>query len=193
LRCGGDVTVISQIDHSHVETLGKINIPKGRIAGGEVTAYKGVQTGHAGASSATGTKIMAGVDWRLVDKQHDRKAKMVQLQEIREKLQQTIEQAVAPGSLNDAQRAKIEELKGKIAKIDKAIQAESEVQERENAESVRDAVCEVAVLIALWSGVSFRLGTSKVISDRSYEVPRLVTLRRDKARILPMGEQNTPE
>ena len=57
----------------------------------------------------------------------------------------------------------------------------------------KDAVREVSVLITLWSGVSFQLGTSKVISDRSYDLPRLVTLRRDKARILPMGEQNTPE
>ena len=193
LRCGSDVTVISQIDHSHVETLGKIDIPKGRIAGGEVTAYKGIQTGHAGASSATGTKIMAGVDWRLVEKQRDRRSKMVQLQEIREKLQQTIDHAVATGTYDDAQRAKIEEQKAKIAKIDKALEAESEAQEKENAESVKDAVREVSVLIALWSGVSFQLGTSKVISDRSYDLPRLVTLRRDKARILPMGEQNTPE
>lgn len=188
LRASGDVMVTSQIDHSEVETLGQVLVPKGRIAGGVIKAYKGVHVGHAGAAKAAGTVIMAGVDWRLIAKQRDRRTKMIQLQEIREELNRRIDRAVANGVFNDEHRAAIDDMALKVAKIDKALQAESEVFAGENEESAREAVREVVILIALWSGVTFQLGTAKVVSDRSYDLPRLVTLRRDKARILPMGE-----
>jgi hypothetical protein len=193
LRCGGDVTVTSQIDHSHVETLGQVLMPKGRIAGSDVTAYKGVRVAHAGAAGATGTIIRAGVDWRLREKQRDRKAKVKQLQQIREKLTQRIDRQVAEGIFTDEQRTQIEDYKEKITRIDAALQAESEVQAGENEAAAREGVREVAVLTDLWTGVTFQLGQAKVVSDRNYDLPRLVSLRRDKARILPMGEQNTPE
>ncbi len=192
LRSGGDVMITSQIDHSSVETLGQVLVPKGRIAGGTTVAYKGMRIGHAGSAGATGTLLMAGVDWRLIEKQRDRKAKMVQLQEIREELTRRIDHTVAQGIFDEEQRTKIAEIKVKTEKIDKALQAESDVQAKENEESTREAVREVAVLISLWTSVTFQLGSAKVVSDRNYDLPRLVSLRRDKARILPMGDQNTP-
>jgi uncharacterized protein (DUF342 family) len=188
LRSGGDVVVTSQIDHSEVETLGKVLIPKGRIAGGCIKAYRGITVGHAGAASATGTVLMPGCDWRLLAKRRDREATIIQLQEIRDQIKQRIDRTVADGVFDDAARQQIEDFKAKLVKIDRALQAAVAAMDEQQAESQRDGVREVAVLAALWSGVTFKLGQATVVSDRNYDLPRLVTLRRDKARILPMAE-----
>ena len=70
----------------------------------------------------------------------------------------------------------------------------------ELTQSVRDnlgisspALNNMAVLAELWSGVTFKLGNSSLRSDRSYDMPRLVAMRRDKVRILPLGQTQVPD
>jgi uncharacterized protein (DUF342 family) len=193
LRCGGDVTVTSQIDHSEVECRGRVDVSRGRIAGSRVKAYKGVRVAHLGAAGATGTVIMAGADWQLEDRHRERKEKLGKLHEARDQITKAIAEITSLGALGDQARAQLDQLNAKVAQIDRALQAEAELQERENQESARDALREVAVLTTLWSGVTFVMGPAKSVSDRTYELPRLVTVRRDKVRILPMGELNTPD
>jgi uncharacterized protein (DUF342 family) len=192
LRCEGNVTVTSQIDHSEVLCCGRVEIPRGRIAGGKVMAYRGIQVGHAGSRGATGTTLIAGSDYRIEARQQAHRERMTKLQGAREQITDTLAKTLAQGALDEARRKVVEHLKSKIAQIDEALKTQAEAQNHELEEAARGGVREVAVLLELWSGVTFRLGGSVAISDRSYDKPRLVTLRRDKVRILPMGEMNTP-
>ncbi len=193
LRCGGDVNVVGQIDHSQVEAGGKVTAPRGRIAGGSVRAFKGIQVGQAGARGSTGTVLSAGTDWRRDEAARQRRERVSRLQQAREKVQTTLGQLLALGRLDAAQTELVTKLRLKQKQIEAALSAETEAAETEAETAAREGVREIAVLAELWSGVTFRLGTASLRSDRSIELPRLVALRRDKVRILPMGQRNTPD
>lgn len=193
LRCGGDVTIISQIDHSHVESSGKVLVVKGRIAGSTVKAFKGIRVGNAGASGARGTLLIPGICWQYEEGGQERRTRLVKLQGARDKLNQGIAQLLTLGELDAARQQTLDQLKNKLAQVEQALKNEIANQGREAEEYMRAAVREVAVLNQLYAGVTFRIGNSQVTSDRNYEMPRLVALRRDKVRILPMGELNTPD
>ena len=185
--------MISQIDHSDVACRGRINIPKGRIAGGTVQALKGIRVGHAGSPGATGTTLIVGADYLLETKHHERRQRMIKLQEARDKLTEAIARVVAHGTPDAERKKMLVMLKTKSEQIDIAMKSEVEEQSRDAEDLIRNGIREVAVLTELWSGVLFKIGSSQKVSDRSYDKPRLVALRRDKVRILPMGDLNTPE
>jgi len=191
--CGGDVNIVGQIDHSRVEAGGKVAAPRGRIAGGSVRAFKGIRVGQAGARGSTGTVLSAGTDWRRDEAVKARRERMARLQAARDKIQGPLSQLLALGKLDPAQTELLGKLRIKQAQIEAAERAETEAAEAETERAGREGVREIAVLAELWSGVSFRLGAATLKSDRSFEMPRLVALRRDKVRILPMGKLNEPE
>ncbi|MEZ4386792.1 MAG: FapA family protein [Candidatus Krumholzibacteriia bacterium] len=192
LRCGGDLTVTSEIDHSDVACAGQIDMPRGRIAGGRVRLYRGGRIGHAGASGSTGTEIVLGTDWRYEAVQVERRQRLARLQEAREKLSAAIAGAAQFGTLDPARRDAVAKLQAKLAQVDAALQAESEAQNQAAQESIAGAVRELGILLTTFPGVTFRIGANAVTSDREYDMPRLIALRRDKVRILPMGELNQP-
>lgn len=192
LRCGGDVVVIGQIDHSQIETSGKVVVTKGRIAGGTVKAYQGIRVGNAGASGARGTILVPGFCWQFEERVQERRARMVKLQSARDQLNKALAQVLFQGEAAAGGQQVVDQLKVKIDQVDKALKQESAAQDREAEENLRGAVREVAVLGQLFAGVTVRIGAAQTTSDRVYEMPRLVALRRDKVRILPMGELNTP-
>lgn len=192
LHAGGDVTVISQIDHSQIETRGAVLVVKGRIAGGTVKAYRGIRVGTAGASGARGTVLVPGADHELERRLRVRRERLSKLQTARDKLNKTLLELMVLGDLDPQRQQLADQLKVKIARIEAALKNEAAAADRDVEESQRGAVREVVVLSQLWSGVTIKIGNSQTTSDRSYDMPRLVALRRDKVRILPMGEANTP-
>lgn len=192
LRCGGDLTIISQIDHSDVATCGQVIVTRGRIAGGKVRAYLGGRIGQAGAAGSTGTEIILGANWRHEVAHAERQQRMVKLQEARDKLAAAIALAAQQGALDGPQRDRVLGLKAKLTQVDEALQAVSEAQSKAAQESIAGAKRELGVLITTHPGVIFRIGAYATISDRQYDMPRLIALRRDKVRILPMGELNEP-
>ncbi|HOX25415.1 MAG TPA: FapA family protein [Candidatus Krumholzibacteria bacterium] len=193
LRCGGDVTIVSQIDHCDLATRGRVVIPRGRIAGGTTKAYRGIQVGHAGSASATGTLLVAGADWRFEQTQLERRARLQKLHEAHELLAKSVANALGQGVLNAEQSASVRHLKAKIAQVEQALKVEAETDKRETDESNCGALREIAVFLKLWTGVTFRLGACQAVSNCTYEMPRLVAVRRDEVRILPMGDLNTPD
>jgi hypothetical protein len=188
VRCGGDVNIVGQIDHSQVEAGGAVTAPRGRIAGGTVRAYQGIRVGQAGARGATGTVLIAGSDWRRDALRQQQRERTAKLQEAREKLQHTLNQAMSVGKLDAQGEQVVARLRAKLGEVEAALTAQAEAADAEAEASAREGVREVAVLAELWSGVTFKLGNSSLRSDRSYDMPRLVALRRDKVRILPLGQ-----
>jgi len=193
LRCGGDVTVTSQIDHCHIKSCGKIDSARGRIAGGSVQVYQGGRIGHAGAPGATGTEITIGANWKHEQEAEERHTRQVKLQDARDKLAGAISHAAQQGALDDHRRDTVIKLQAKLKQVDDALTAEGEAQNTAALESIAGARREFGVLLETHSGVTFRIGASAVVSDRRYELPRLIAMRRDKVRILPMGDRNEPD
>ena len=193
LRCGGDLTIVSQIDHSQVSALGRIDSPRGRIAGGVVKLYRGGRVGQAGAAGSTGTVIEIGANWRHEQEQAERRQRLQKLQDAREKLAKTINHAAQTGALDDGRRDSVLKLQAKLKQVDEALQAEGEAHTRAAHTVEAGARRELGVLQQTYPGVTFRIGQHQTLSDRHYEMPRLVALRRDKVRVLPLGELNQPE
>jgi len=191
-RCGGDLVITSQIDHSQVECRGAVRAPKGRIAGSTVKAYRGIQVANAGASGATGTLLMPGFDYELEACLQLRRSRMVKLQAARDKLNKSLLGLLVGGPQDTAREKVADQVRAKLAQVEQALKNEAAALDREIEDSQRDSVREVAVLSNLWSGVTIRIGQSQTTSDRNTDMPRLVALRRDKVRILPMGDLNTP-
>jgi uncharacterized protein len=192
LRCGGDVAITSQIDHSQVECGGKVVVARGRIAGSAVKAYRGIRVDTAGARGASGTVLVPGACWRFEQRSQERRERLLKLQTARDKLQRTVSQVLLLGTRDAAHDRVIAQLKGKIEQVDRALKQEVAAQDRDAEETSRGAVREVAIFSQLHAGVTFRIGAAQATSDRTYDSPRLVALRRDRVHILPMGEHNTP-
>lgn len=193
LRAGGDVSITSQVDHSDVATCGQILVPRGRVAGGVMRAYMGGRIGQAGAAGSTGTEFHIGANWKHEAEHQKRHERLVKLQEAREKLANAIATAAQQGALDGPRRDMVLKLQAKLKQVDEALHSEAEAQNAAAQESIRGAHRELGVLTCTYSGVIFRIGSNSITSDRRFEMPRLVALRRDKVRILPMGNLNEPE
>ncbi|MBD3222113.1 DUF342 domain-containing protein [bacterium] len=193
LRCGGDVTITSQIDHSRVSTLGKVVAPRGRVAGGRLELYLGGQIGQAGAAGSSGTEIVLGHHWQHEAQRAERHERLVKLQEAREKVADAIARAVQQGALDDERRGTVMALKEKLGQIDGALQRELEANREADDAIASGARRELAVMTTTYPGVTFRIGSTATTSNRQYDMPRLIALRRDKVRILPLGDLNQPD
>lgn len=193
LRCGGDLNITSQLDHSRVASLGKINAPRARVAGGMLVVYQGGQIGHAGAAGATGTEILIGTHWAHEEQRVVHEETMHKLQEAHEKLAGAVTSLVQAGGLDDDRRESVLALQAKQKRIENAMHTESEAQRQKDEEIAAGGQRQLAVQIATFPGVTFRIAGSATTSDRPYDMPRLIALRRNKVRILPMGDLNQPE
>lgn len=65
VEAGGDVLVEREIVNCRVKTRGKVEMPLGRLVGGEVTAHGGVRVGQLGSPGAVRTVVIAGEDFQL--------------------------------------------------------------------------------------------------------------------------------
>jgi len=146
-----------------------------------------------GAAGATGTEIVIGTNWRFEEQREQRYTQLVKLRETRDTLAAAVQRAAAQGAFEDDRRIAVLKLQDKIKRVDSALTAEAEAQNNQATAVISGAVREMAVLISTWPDVTFRIGSSHVTSDRLYDTPRLIALRREAVCILPMGEQNQPD
>ncbi len=190
LRAGGDLRVQSQIDHCQVRTRGRVLIPQGRIAGGSVQAYKGIEVGHAGAESSSETVLIAGVDWQFEERLVERRHRVTQLQDARKKLMAALQQAASRlDNLTPAEKQVLESLRTKVQQVDAVLQRESQQQVDDGQQIIREAVREVIIHRSTHAGTVFQLGTFRDRALTTFDKPRLVALRQNKVHILPLGEE----
>lgn len=64
VTCAGDIVVDVEIHNCHVNSLGKIVVNKGAIAGGSYTALAGIETKKVGSHASIKTTLRAGIDYR---------------------------------------------------------------------------------------------------------------------------------
>ncbi|MHC4886409.1 MAG: FapA family protein [Planctomycetota bacterium] len=66
--CEGDVYVKNEIINCEIFSHGRVVLEKGSVVGGRVVALKGIHVNDAGSELGTGTVLIAGVDYEIVDR-----------------------------------------------------------------------------------------------------------------------------
>ena len=188
-----DVTVGSEISHSTVRTLGRVLVPNGRIAGGTTTARAGITVGQAGASGATGTVLVVGVDYLIESRVAHREEDLAALEESRRLVLDELA-AVRRNGRGDPHRAPGDnEPDPRVRELDQAIAQTKASISGMIADS--EAACggELAATCEVWSGTVIQLGNERLAVRASVRKPRLARLVDGCVRLLPLGEGNMPD
>jgi uncharacterized protein (DUF342 family) len=187
----GDVTVGNEVSHAQIRTLGRVLVPNGRIAGGTTVARAGITVGQAGASGATGTVLVAGVDYLIEPRVAEIEAELAALEKSRQQARAGIDGLhAAPGTVDhDA----ILELDRQARAAGQAL-ADGESRIRQMV-TESEAAChpELAALKEVWSGTTIQLGKERLPVRASVRKPRLARLMGGHVRLLPLGDGNMPD
>lgn len=81
LEARGNVEVDTGIINSNIRSRGKVIVPRGRLAGGKVTALQGVIVAEGGSAGLVPTRLIAAVDYELERILPKRKALLKELEE----------------------------------------------------------------------------------------------------------------
>ncbi len=194
IRAEGDITVANEIAHSDIETRGKVEASRGRIAGGRTIARMGISVGEAGASGSSKTLLAAGSDPSLPAKLADRKTKLRQMEKARVKIREAVETMRSkPEGLNEDENILLEGLGRKAHNLGQALaDGELEIQRLTN-EAMTGAREEIFMLRECWAGTTVQLGDHKVLVRVSVMKPRLAKRFKDRIRVVPMGVDNAPD
>ena len=194
IRAGGHVRVTNEITHCDIETRGKVDASRGRIAGGRTIARMGITVGEAGASGSSHTLLAAGIDPTLDARLAAKKAELRQMEKARIKLRQAIDVTTRkPGGPNEAELALIEGLDRKAKALGQAL-ADGELALRRLVnEAMTGAREEIFMLRECWAGTTVQLGEYKTLVRASIMKPRLVKRFKTRVRVVPMGEGNCPD
>lgn len=186
-----DVTIGSEISHSAVRTLGRVLVPNGRIAGGTTTARAGITVGQAGASGATGTVLVVGIDYLIESRVAHREEDLAALEERRRLLRDELAAGRADG--RDGPHRATTDPDPRLRELDGAIADTKASITRMIAESEDACGCELAATGEVWSGTVIQLGNERLAVRASVRKPRLARLVDGRVRLLPLGEGNMPD
>ncbi len=194
IRAESNITVTNEIAHSDIETRGKIEASRGRIAGGRAIARMGITVGEAGASGSSKTLLAAGLDPTLPAKIADKKEKLKQMEKARVKLREAV-QAMndKPEGLNEDEQILVEGLDRKAHNLGQALaDGEMDIRRLTN-EAMTGALEEIFMLRECWAGTTVQLGEHKVLVRTSIMKPRLAKRFKNRVRVVPMGVDNAPD
>jgi hypothetical protein len=193
VAAGGDIVVAKQISHSRVRSLGSVRVPKGRIAGGTTIALLGIRLGTAGSPGNAATHLTAGIDYTLqaqIDLYED-KIKRLEMSLV------PIENALRnAGSeerdLSEGIQQVVECMALKRLRLKEAIALQKTRMKKLQDASGRKAIYHVVIFDEVWSGTTICLGQACTQVKKSIPKPRVVLLREERARVLPLTDENLP-
>lgn len=193
VAAGGNILVAKQISHSRVRSLGAVLVPKGRIAGGQAIALHGIRVGTAGAPGATDTLLMAGVDYTLQAQVELYEDKIKQLQQSLLPIEHALHNAgAADRDLSEGIQQVVENMALKRLRLKDAIALQRSRMRKLQEASHQEAGYFVVMFERVWSGTTIWLGEAKTRVTKSIDKPRVALLRVDRARVLPLTEENLP-
>jgi len=192
IRCVGDVHVLNEIANAEIKACGKILVPTGRIAGGEVTGRDGILVAEAGGSSATKTLLVVGFDYLLERRMAERESRILKLEEAQDKIQEMLNN-VGPSEDDSSGNSQLCQLSAKRKMIGEAIIKEHSANRSDRIQGKKFNNEEVLIQKEVWVGTAIRIGEHQTIVRASIEKPRVARLTKGKIRILPLGEGNKPK
>ncbi len=194
LRCGGEVTVTNEIAHAFIKAYGKVLVPTGRIAGGEVYGREGIEIAEAGGSGATSTLLVVGVDFTVDQRVAEREARIEKLEEAQDKIQEALEKAgLAEGAGPAVDNPQLGQLAAKGKQIGEAIIKEYTAIKADIHQSKIATDEEVLMTKEVWSGTTIQIGEAKTVVKASIQKPRVARLKKDSVHVLPLGDKNMPK
>lgn len=188
----GDINAGNEISHAFIRTLGRVLVPGGRLAGGTTIARGGITAGQAGAAGATGTLLVAGVDYLVEPRVARLEEDLARLETRRHLLPEEIARLQAAPTSEETDRALLD-LGRELQGMPQAIEELKATISRLIDES--EAAChpELAALQEVWSGITIQLGDEKMPVRASVRRPRLAKLLNGRVRLLPLGDGNMPD
>ncbi len=197
IQAGGDILVTNEISHSRILCSGGIKAPRGRIAGGLAMAFKGICVGEAGSSTASDTRLVAGMDHTLDARLGKHEKQILKLEKARESAQAVLLRSLKKlgqkkRDLTAEEIKTLNKLKRRNSKLVRAIAESQNTIQKLKAGAAREGRQEVVILKELWSGTTIQLGKTKTLVKRSIMKPRMVRKCRSRIEILPLGEDSMP-
>jgi hypothetical protein len=193
IRAGGDVNVVNEVSYADIETRGRVDASRGRIAGGRTIARKGIVVGEAGASGSSQTLLAAGVDPLLARQAAEHAQQHKQMVQLRDMLQQAIAaNTPAPGDTDESRANVVAGLKRKVELLATALAEGDKNIARLAAEARHEASEEIFMLRECWAGTTVQLGEDRMLVRASVMKPRLVKRYGNRIRVVPMGPDNLP-
>ncbi len=188
----GDVAAGNEISHTDIRTLGRVLVPGGRLAGGTTIARGGITAGQAGAAGATGTLLVAGVDYLVEPRIAHLEEQLAALETRRHVLPEEINRLQAAPTSEETDRGLLD-LGRELQALPQAIEEMKATIRRLIDESEAACHCELAALQEVWSGITIQLGNERMPVRASVRRPRLARILNGRVRLLPLGEGNMPD
>lgn len=187
IEASGDVVVLNGIEQCTVLTQGSVQVPQGRIVGGEIVALHGIDAGFIGSEACVPTKVTSGQDYKLSQRMEEHRAEIKHLEDNLEKVQAAIAphkthvQSLAP----DVKKKYVLLLKQTKQISDRIRELEAEIETLPD-ESKSMAKMEIMVRKCVFPGTSATIGRlTKQVRDE-VSGPTVIAIRRGDVRfILP--------
>ncbi len=171
---GRDVTVETQLINSKVLSKGTVRVPRGALAGGEVTALGGVEAETVGSESAVTTAITAGVNYELEAVMKAVEAEMKEAQKRLPAIERDLK-SLAARTPSDDVTARMKKLAVEKLGIEKRLKAAEARRNSTLAFTRKAAAPHVIVSKAIYPGVVVRVGDCKTTVNEMLAGPlRLV-------------------
>ncbi len=180
VEADGDIEAELEIRQSHVRTQGAVNVPEGRIVGGEATALGGINVGQAGSEASVPTLLIAGQDHKLETavKEHEKRIKALE-KEAKRILDRIAPLVARERSLSAKQREAVTELQMRAYEMKE--QAEEVEQEIGTLRTDSEELAKPQILIGTVANPETKLQIRSTRASVSREIsgPIRVTVRKD--------------
>lgn len=181
----GNLSVEREILNSRVQCLGRINIPRGAIVGGDIVASAGIETKVAGSELGVRTRLESGTDWKLQQQMlavhKDMKDIVDSVEEIEESLKPLVNDKGRIMGLNPGQKqlvtTMLEQLKALRLRRE---ECQQHLDVLELSVPTR-AVKQINVLERLYAGVYIQFGDISTPIMESSRGPQSITPNKDIA------------
>jgi uncharacterized protein (DUF342 family) len=181
---GGDVVIEGEIVQSTVKTRGAVKMPNGRIVGGEVTAYEGIEVGKAGSPATMPTTLIVGVDYTLEQRLNDKQSDIKRLEKTLGEIRSVVERLTpVRESLPPQMKVKLEKLLATSTEREADLKnLQTQVKEARQ-ESIKNANARIVVKQEAFPETTFVIQGQTHLVDRKLPGPVRVTIEDDEIKV----------
>lgn len=185
IEAGGDVVALNGIEQCTIMARGAVQVPQGRIVGGEVIALMGIDAGDIGSEAGVPTQVTTGQDFDL-----NRRLKALDEESERMKSNlQTVRSVLKPHrgrekNLAPEAKEKYDLLSEQMRQIQDRISTIEEEVETMPDESKERASKEIMVRKHLYPATSATIGPVTKKVNESISGPLSIAIRRGDVRFI---------
>ncbi len=168
VKCGGDLTLAKEVMYCNIECGGAIKSENGQLAGGEITAFKGVAVHTLGSDAGTKTVLEIGINNELKTRAANTRPEVKILRMKAEKVREVVEPLLANQKrLTNEQKEKATELLFETYELDSKADELVEKLKQAYVNTLENSVLSVTVMGKIHPNVIIRFprGESKISAE----------------------------